>query len=73
MPADDAIALQSSTDAVEWTEAFLKRFTVYSNGAVTDEERDNHHAWEWGLMVGWFANAIEVGRSAGRAEAINNG
>lgn len=24
------------------------------------------HGGDWGLMVGWFANAIEVGREAGR-------
>jgi hypothetical protein len=42
----------STTDASVWATEFCRLFP----GA------------DWGLMVGWFANAIETGRDAGRAE-----
>lgn len=41
--------LHATTDAAVWTNEFCRLFP----------ESD------WGLMVGWFANAIEVGRDHG--------
>ena len=38
---------EMGTDAAKWTEAFCEKFPDTS---------------DWGLMVGWFANAIEAGR-----------
>lgn len=41
--------LYSTTDAQVWAEEFMK---VVKSGAVVDE----------GLMIGWFANAIETAK-----------
>ena len=41
-------------DASKWAEEFCKRF----GNDIIDE----------GLMLGWFANAIEAGRAAARRE-----
>jgi hypothetical protein len=46
-----------------WAEEFLKRF-----GVTAGDERANADD-PAGLMVGWFANAIETGRAAGRSAA----
>ncbi len=40
-------------DAAKWTEEFLVLFPEGTN--------------DWGTLVGWFANAIEVGRDAGHS------
>ncbi len=45
------------TDASKWAEAFQQ--LIVDPGKEIDE----------GLMIGWFANAIEAGRTAG-AEAV---
>lgn len=45
--------LLETTDGMEWAEAFMELFS---------DRRDEIDA---GLMVGWFANAIETGRRAG--------
>jgi hypothetical protein len=41
--------LNNSTQADDWADEFMK---VYESGAEID----------WGLMVGWFANCIEVAK-----------
>lgn len=46
--------LHDTTDAQVWAREFMR--TVIDNGALIDE----------GFMLGWFANAIETGRDAGR-------
>lgn len=46
--------LLSTTDAMEWAQAFV--------AVVAD---DPHKCLDVGLMVSWFANAIETGRAAG--------
>lgn len=46
--------LHSTTDAAIWTDEFFRLHA------------DRLDQIDWGLMVSWFANAIEVGRSAGR-------
>ena len=51
MPAGDMLAA-IGTDAAKWTEAFFQVLKV--RGEADD-----------GSMLGWFANAIEVGRGAG--------
>jgi hypothetical protein len=49
-----------TTDAAAWAKAFCERFGVYtSEGVIQDAE---------GLMLSWFANAIERGRTAGQVE-----
>jgi len=48
--------LYATTDAEVWAEEFIG---ALDSGAVVD----------FGLMVGWFANAIEVGRLAGKRGA----
>jgi hypothetical protein len=45
--------LYDTTDAIVWAHEFVTLFSEIDEG----------------LMIGWFANAIETGRSAGRAEA----
>ena len=47
--------LLSTTDAAIWTDQFM---AVIDGGATVD----------WGLMVGWFANAIETGRRVGHEQ-----
>lgn len=54
MPTE--LELLSTTDAQVWAQEFLRLF---------GERRDD---LDEGLMVSWFANAIETGRSAGHAE-----
>lgn len=48
-PEPDIKKLYATTDAWVWTEEFAK--------VAPDADK--------GLMVGWFANAIEIGREAG--------
>jgi hypothetical protein len=48
--------LHNTTDAMEWTEEFDRLFP--------DRRPDS------GTMLGWFANAIEVGRVAGERAVI---
>lgn len=51
--------LHESTDAQRWAVAFAGLFSVnLSNGLPAGDDTQ-------GLMLGWFANAIEAGRSAG--------
>jgi hypothetical protein len=45
----NALRLASTTDAAVWATEFCRRIP----------------GTDWGLMVGWFANAIEAGRDAG--------
>lgn len=47
-------------DAAKWTDEFVR---INPDVKVLPDT--------WGVMVGWFANAIEAGRSAGRAEKDN--
>lgn len=42
------------TNGAKWTDAFLQ---IHPGGSS-----------DWGTMAGWFANAIEQGREAGRRE-----
>lgn len=44
--------LLATTDASVWTDEFMTEFG------------DRKDDIDWGLMVGWFANAIETGRNA---------
>ena len=54
---DEVVAkLLSTTDAQVWAQEFMK---VYDDLVIVIDE---------GLMIGWFANAIEVGRAAGASE-----
>lgn len=47
--------LHGTTDAMVWAEEYAR---IFPNGTG-----------DVGTMVGWFANAIEVGRDAGRGDA----
>jgi hypothetical protein len=49
--------LHSTTDAAVWTDRF---FELHG---------DRLADIDWGLMISWFANAIETGRSFGEAAA----
>lgn len=51
---DENILSHMGVDAMKWAEQFCARFGT----DVTDE----------GLMLGWFANAIESGRNAGQKD-----
>jgi hypothetical protein len=50
-----AAELHNTTDARVWAEEFCKRFGVHD--PTTDNDVDDPK----GLMIGWFANAIETG------------
>lgn len=53
--------LLNTTDAQLWAQDFMARFGGPERCSFIDE----------GLMIGWFANAIEVGRSQGRKETLD--
>lgn len=55
---ETAAELHNTTNARAWAQAFCDRFRITreEGGSVDDPE---------GLMIGWFANAIETGRAAG--------
>lgn len=57
------LMLQNTTDAMVWANAFEERFRVFD--VVADE-----YVFDTGLMLGWFANAIEVGKEDGRQREI---
>ena len=54
--SDGEFAKEVGTDARKWAEAFMQIFP--------DTGLDE------GIMIGWFANAIENGRDAGLAQQI---
>lgn len=63
--SDPTHKLHATTDARVWADEFCNLFTVIPRSdEQTPFESDND---ELGLMIGWFANAIEVGRDAGRS------
>lgn len=41
-----------------------------TDGAVWATEFVRLHGGDWYLMLTWFANAIEIGRAAGRADVV---
>lgn len=56
LPADDVAAkLLATTDAVVWAEEFMKIVRAKWNGTNLPINE--------GFMIGWFANAIETGRT----------
>lgn len=48
------ILMIMGTDAAKWTDEFM-----------LVQAKPETPPLDWGTMVGWFANAIEAGRSAG--------
>lgn len=48
-----------STDAAVWAKEFCDRFIISTAEGVEQDAE--------GLMIGWFANAIERGRTAGES------
>lgn len=53
--------LHTTTDAQQWARQFNLVYASHHDGEQLDE----------GWLIGWFANAIEVGRAAGREEMRN--
>ena len=53
------VDLHSTTDAKIWAKRFIEAIESNVNTADPHDE---------GFMIGWFANAIETGREAGRKE-----
>lgn len=53
--------LINTTDAMVWADEFVR---IFSGQVISDE----NEAVNVGLMVAWFANAIETGRNFGRKE-----
>lgn len=63
--------LYATTDGMVWAEEFCKMFRVRRRwGLVSNAMTEDA---EVGLMVGWFANAIEVGRTAGLSAETGRG
>jgi len=56
---DGELLAEMGTDAQKWAQEFIRRFGGRERCAFIDE----------GLMIGWFANAIEAGRDAGMGAA----
>lgn len=59
LTAGDRLVREGVTDAMQWAEAFV---SIIADLRLTDSVMDP------GYMVGWFANAIEVAKSAERAK-----
>lgn len=61
----DTVELQrkllSTTDARVWAEEFCKLFSIAKRNGIDMEYIED----KVGLMIGWFANAIEVGKQNG--------
>lgn len=55
--SDGDVLARMGTDAAKWTDKFMRVQADPTSGPL-----------EWGTMVGWFANAIEAGKAAGRSE-----
>lgn len=53
----DELIKKQSTDAYRWAQSFM---SMISKGYFTKEEIDE------GLMIGWFANAIEIAKDSMR-------
>ena len=66
----DDILHRMGTDASKWAEEFCKLFSVYVRDHNPPTEMDDAE----GLMIGWFANAIEAGalREAREAEPVTS-
>ena len=63
--------LLGTTDAMIWAEEFCRIFdskVIMPQGLA--QVRGVTDAVDEGTMVGWFANAIEVGRSAGQGQVV---
>jgi len=62
-----AHGLLATTDAAIWAEEFCR---IFAGKIVSLDPMnpDPHGPVDFSLMVGWFANAIETGRAAGRQE-----
>lgn len=52
------------TDAQRWAEEWCRIATEIQAG------HDDRRVIDEGWMIGWFANAIEAGRNAGRMELV---
>lgn len=50
------------------TDTTAAKLHATTDAAVWASEFLRLHGGDWNLMVTWFANAIEVGRAAGRDE-----
>ena len=57
--------LMGTTDAMVWAEEFCR---IFDGSTVMREGPDGRRIVNEGTMVAWLANAIEVGRNAGRKE-----
>lgn len=64
-PETGAPKLHETTDASVWAHTFIESFRVRERKASEDPSKDDAR----GLMLGWFANAIEAGRMAGIEQA----
>lgn len=56
------------TDAQRWAQAFVERFAVADRYDTNDNDLND----PIGLMIGWFANAIEAGRDAGARRGVSD-
>ena len=62
----DVARLYATTNAAVWAEEFCRLFVVCTSDDLVDDDRV-------GLMIGWFANAIETGRQAGYEQGYADG
>jgi hypothetical protein len=60
--------LLATTDAMVWAEEFCRIFAGYT----VWEHDEGHDGIDAGLMVAWFASAIETGRNFGRKETCSH-
>lgn len=56
------IDLHNTTDGMEWAKEFCRLYNSKPNFTIDE-----------GLMVAWFANAIEVGRQEGKKQGWKEG
>jgi len=68
--------LLGTTDGMMWAQEFcriFKGFTIIDADYAADGGGVPAHYVDEGAMVTWFANAVEVGRSAARPQTVPKG
>lgn len=61
---DGEILARMGTDAAKWTDEFMR--IRHEKGPFANPNE------EWGVMVGWFANAIGAGETKGLQDGLKD-
>lgn len=69
--SDGDFLARVGTDGQLWAREFLDRYTVLPKEGVIPYD-ESAREWQEGVVLTWFANAIEAGRSAGLTDDDHN-